>query len=139
MTALHPCRATATIHPLRRPGAFELPKEEHTTPRNYYVAELLGMLPIPLPLPLAEELADTLAIGVDEIGACPMHDSDGANCWGVFRVHMTFRNRAQAEVTALRLAQELGDAARACILGDWQEPVRVQASAADARRSGGAA
>lgn len=142
MTTSHPCRPTATVHHLRQPGAFELPEEEHTMPRNYYVAELLGVLPVPLPLALAEELADTLAIDVDEIGACPMHDSEGASCWGVFRVHMTARNKARAEVAALWLARELGDASRACILGEWKEPAAAfhgaQAPAAGARRAGGA-
>ena len=139
MTALHSCRPTATVHHLRQPGAFELPKEEHAMPRNYYVAELLGVLPVPLPLALAEELADSLAIGVDEIGACQMTDSEGASCWGVFRVHMTVRNKARAEVAALWLARELGDASRACILGEWQEPIGGQASAAGARCAGGVA
>lgn len=142
MTALHTCRPTATVHHLRQPGAFELPEEERTMPRNYYVAELLGVLPVQLPLALAEELADTLAIGVDEIGACLMTDSDGASCWGVFRVHMTALHQARAEVAALWLARELGDASRACILGEWQEPAGAWpgalAQGADARCAGGA-
>lgn len=139
MTALHSCRPTATVHHLRQPGAFERPKEEHAMPQAYYIAELLGALPEPLPLELAQLLAVTLAVGVDAIGTCQMLDSSGASCWGVFRVHMIVRNRARAEVAALGLAHELGDAARACILGDWQEPIGGQASAAGARCAGGVA
>lgn len=131
MTALHTCHPTATVHHLRQPGAFELPKEERAAPQTYYVAELLGMFPVPLPLALAEELAETLAIGVDAIGTCQIPDEGDAHCWGVFRVHMTFRNRARAEVAALGLAQELGDPARACILADWQAPA-ADRSAGDA-------
>lgn len=142
MTAVHPCRPTATIHPLRQRGDFAPRKDEHAMNRTHYVAELLGVLPEPLPLELAHLLADILAIGVDAIGTGPMLDSSGARCWGVFRVHMTFRDRVRAELAALGLARELGDAARACILSDWQEPADARpntlAQAAGARRAGGA-
>ena len=127
MNTQHACRPSATVHHLRQPGAIQQTTGERAAPRSYYVAELLGVLPEPLPLDLAEAVATTLAIG-----AVQLPDEGGASRWGVFRVHMTFRNRTSAEVAALALAQELGEPARACILADWQEP-------AAACRAGGAA
>lgn len=94
-------------------------------PRNYYVAELLGVVATPLPLADAEALADALSIGPDEIGACPMPSSNGERCWGVFRLHMIVRNKARAEAAAMWLASELGDLLRACILTDWVAPASV--------------
>ena len=132
MNTQHACRPSATVHHLRQPGAIQQTTGERAAPRSYYVAELLGVLSEPLPLDLAEAVATTLAIGVDAIGTVQLPDDGDASRWGVFRVHMTFRNRTSAEVAALALAQELGEPARACILADWQEP-------AAARRAGGAA
>lgn len=120
MTGLRLCPPTKT--PRRQRGALNLPKDEHAMHQNLYVAELLGVLPEPLPFELAEAVATTLAIGVDEIGTGQLPDEGGASRWGVFRVHLVVRSQTRAETAALWLARELGDPYRACILRDWAEP-----------------
>ena len=120
MTSLRLCQPATTQR--RQSGALDLPKDEHAMHQNLYVAELLGVLPEPLPLELAEAVATTLAIGVDEIGTGQLPDEGGASRWGVFRVHLVVRSQARAETAALWLARELGDPHRACILCDWSEP-----------------
>jgi hypothetical protein len=120
MTGLRLCQPATTQR--RQSGALDLPKDEHAMHQNLYVAELLGVLPEPLPLELAEAVATTLAIGVDEIGTGQLPDEGGTSRWGVFRVHLVVRTQARAETAALWLARELGDPHRACILRDWREP-----------------
>ena len=114
MTGLRLCPPATTQQ--RQNGAIDLPKDEQAMHQNLYVAELLGVLPEPLPHELAEAVAATLAIGVDEIGTGQLADQDGASRWGVFRVHLIVRSQARAETAALWLARELGDPHRACIL-----------------------
>ncbi|THG81554.1 hypothetical protein E5198_11960 [Pseudomonas sp. A-1] len=120
MTGLRLCQPATTQR--RQRGALDLPKDEQAMHQNLYVAELLGVLPEPLPLELAEAVATTLAIGVDEIGTGQLPDEGGTSRWGVFRVHLVVRTQARAETAALWLARELGDPHRACILRDWREP-----------------
>jgi hypothetical protein len=123
-------RHLPVTRPPRPRDPFASPQEEHAMPQHLYVAELLGVLPEPLPLELAEVVAETLAIGVDEIGTGQLPDEGGSSRWGVFRVHLVVHSPARAATAALWLARELGDPQRACILRAWSEASPDQAGGA---------